>query len=133
MNSPPAGALDFCHHLEVSGRSYVLSRRGSDVLLEFSGYFAEAQAVEALAQFESMVPFGQPFRFVVDLEHLQGYDKESRIIWQGALAPRRKDITQIVFVGNPSAIIRMAASAVALAIGVRMRFVDSQADVWSNG
>jgi hypothetical protein len=108
--------------------SYTIHRHGRNVHLRLRGHFKTDDAVAATTAFVDLI--GEDVvRFVVDLGALEGYDKEARLLWQKILAPLRKQISMIYFIGDAPPLIRMAASAVALAVGVRMRFLKDLADL----
>lgn len=108
--------------------TYSIYRMGDDVFLNLQGHFAKEAAEDATRAFIELIEQDE-VRFIVDLGKLKSYDKEARIRWQQVLKPVRKQISIIYFLGEAPPLIRMAASAVALAVGVRMKFVASQADV----
>lgn len=113
--------------LDVSER-YTISRRGRDIHLVLRGHLTADDARESTEAFIELV--GQDdVRFIVDLGDLHGYDSEARRQWTRVLRPLRKRITIIYFVGETAPLVGMAASAVAIAVGLYMKFVKTHADV----
>jgi len=97
---------------------------GNDVYLALTGHFTAEEAEEATARFIVLVG-EDTVRFIVDLGQLNSYDKDARIRWQKILAPMKQQISIIIFVGDAPPLVRMAASTVALAVGIRMKFVST--------
>lgn len=112
----------------VKASHYVLSRVGRDIVLVIQGHLTEEQAAESTAKFKVLVG-SAVVRFIVDFGGMSGYDPPARTMWAKALAPMRSQISIIFFVGNPPPLVKMAASAVALAIGVPMKFVKERGEV----
>lgn len=109
-------------------RPYSLHRSGNDVHLELVGHFTAESAEDATEQFRTMIGT-DVIRFIVDLGKMTGYDKAARVRWTEVLRPLKEQIDIIYFIGEAPPLIRMAASAVALAVGIRMRFVKKLAEV----
>ena len=107
---------------------YSIRREGRDVHLVLRGHFSADAALGSTDAFRALVGM-DAIRFIVYIGELDGYDKEARLAWQKVLAPMRKQISTIVFVGNASPLIRMAAATVALAVGLHMRFVARPEDI----
>ncbi len=70
-----------------------------------------------------------PFTVVADLREMTGYETESRQAWQEALRKHRKGIRGLVLVGARSPLIRMGAAAVGAFAAIRVRFVETWAEV----
>jgi predicted membrane chloride channel (bestrophin family) len=108
--------------------TFTIERRGHDVVLAIRGHFTAEAAEQSTAQFKNIVGVDR-VRLVVDFGGMTGYDREARTLWQQVLAPLRKQIAMLVFIGDAPPLVKMAASAVALAIGVRMKFAQRLEDV----
>lgn len=107
---------------------YSISRTGDDVVLKLRGHFTADEAVASTEAFVDLVGFDD-IRLIVDLGELKSYDKEARVRWQQVLRPLKKRIREIVFVGDAPPLVRMAASAVSLAVGIYFRFVATHDDI----
>ena len=59
---------------------------------------------------------------VFDIREMTGYDREARVAWQEHLYPMRDRILCIEVRGGNS-LVKMGASVLALALGVRMKVV----------
>ena len=108
--------------------SFTIYRMRKDVFLNLKDHFTGEEAEKATAEFKTLVG-RDVVRFIVDLGALTGYDKAARIRWQKVLMPMKSKIEKIYFIGEATPLIRMAASTVALAVGITMKFVKEQSDV----
>ena len=94
------------------------------VHVEIRGHMTEAVALAAIDDFGRAVPLdtSEIFAMHVHLGSMHKHDSAAREAWARSLWGLRKQIREIVIIdGKP--LQRMAAAAVALALGVQMRFV----------
>jgi hypothetical protein len=112
----------------MDDRSYRLAKgAGQQLRLTVVGHFKGADAKVCCADIERYGA-AAPFELIVDLSAMSGYDRETRQAFQDTLKRTRKQIHTITLVGT-SAVFRMAAAAVCLYAGIRMRLFDSGTDL----
>lgn len=110
------------HAMTYDG-SYQVGVEGNTVKLIVVGWFDDARGKAAVNEFEGLVD-GKRLRFVADLSKMTGYDRGAREVWATTLCKTKENVIDIRFLGVKNPLIRMAASTVALAVGIRMTFVD---------
>ncbi len=67
-----------------------------------------------------------PTTLVVDVRELEGHNPDSRHLWQAFLAKYKANLVAVyVVVPSAWAIHRMVASVMGLAVGIRLRLVES--------
>ena len=84
--------------------------------------------IESTQRLETLIG-NSVVRMLVDLGSMTSYEPEARTAWAKALGPMRSQISVIYFIGDAPPLVKMGASAVALAIAVPMKFVEDMGDV----
>lgn len=89
--------------------------------LTFLGYLgAEAGQESASAVANELAERAE--HMTLEVASMTGYASDARRAWQGTLRPYRKRLLSLTLVGaNP--LVRMGATAMGLALGVRVRFL----------
>ena len=99
-------------------------RRGDKVVLIIRGHYSHENVVGSANRIMEL--FGHLGRgeFVADFSEATGFDKEGRQHWQGRLRELASHVHTVSIVNGPP-LMRMAAAAVCLYAGIKMRTHDS--------
>ncbi len=113
-NSPRVGASSTCE----------VCRHGNRVFLIVDGDFLDEVAIPAADRFSELIDLDDaPIEFVCLVKHMGKYGTPGRQAWQRALASTKHRLTQVT-VECDSGLVRMAASAICLYAGIKIKFID---------
>lgn len=94
------------------------------MFLIVDGDFPDEVAIPAAKRFEELISIDKaPIEFVCLVKHMGKYGTPGRQAWQQALAATKHRLTQVT-VECDSGLVRMAASAICLYAGIRIKFIE---------
>jgi hypothetical protein len=94
------------------------------VFLIVDGDFPDDVAIPASKRFRELIDMDdEPFEFVALVKRMGAYGTPGRKAWQELLAWARSRITRVT-IQCDSGLVRMAASAICLYAGLKLRFIE---------
>jgi hypothetical protein len=99
------------------------------ILIRYWGTTSSEALTASLDELATAMP-KVPTTLVVDVRELVGHNPDSRQLWQAFLAEHRPKLeTVYVIVPRAWAIHRMVASVMGLAVGMRLRLIESPDEI----
>jgi hypothetical protein len=99
------------------------------VFVRYWGATSTAALVASLEDLERVMP-RERTTLVVDVRELVGHNPDSRHLWQDFMASHKASLEAVyVIVPRAWAIHRMVATVMGLAVGIRMRLVESPDEI----
>lgn len=103
-------------------------RRGDRIFLIVDGDFPDDVAIPAAKRFEELAKRDNAsLEFVCLVKGMGKYNTDGRKAWQQVLATFKARLTQVT-VECDSALVRMAASAICLYAGIKVRFIQDSSE-----
>lgn len=104
--------------------SFEVYTRGDKVVLVIRGYYSTDRSIASASEvLERLSDLGRG-EFIVDFTEAGGFDREGRVHWQGRLQELRPYVETLSIISGPP-LMRMAAAAVCLYAGVKLRTLNS--------
>jgi hypothetical protein len=112
----------------ATARTCEVCRRGDRIFLIVEGDFLDDVAIPAAKRFEELATRDAvPLEFIALVKGMGKYATEGRKAWQQTLAAARPRLTQVT-IECDSALVRMAASAICLYAGIKVRFIQDSSE-----
>lgn len=103
--------------------TWTLEKEGDALVFTVDGHISGDEARDATYRFIDLAADEETFVFEVRLHDLTGYETEARVLWTDTLRSARAKVSLLRIVGVKNPLIRMAATAVGLAAGVKMELL----------
>jgi hypothetical protein len=99
-------------------------RVGDRVFLIVDGDFPDELAIPAAQRFEELIQLdSKPIELVCLVKNMGKYETPGRQAWQRVLGSARQRLERVT-VECDSGLVRMAASAICLYAGIKIKFID---------